>query len=132
MNDRLKRIYIDFEKAFINLENAAKGAKTDLEIDGTIKRFELCYELSWKLIKELLANLGIICKNPRNCFKQAVINDLIREEDVWLNMIDDRNELVHLYEFVKSREIFENIKNEYLEPLKWLLEKAKNYKMEVE
>ncbi|OEU47699.1 MAG: nucleotidyltransferase [Desulfuromonadales bacterium C00003096] len=125
MNDRLKRIYIDFGKAFSNLEAAAKGAKTELEIDGTIKRFELCYELSWKLIKELLANLGIICKNPRNCFKQAVINDLIRDEDIWLNMIEDRNELVHIYVFIKSREIFENIKNKYLEPLKWLLEKAK-------
>ena len=125
MNDRLKRIYIDFEKAFNNLETAAKGAKTDLEIDGTIKRFELCYELSWKLIKEIMADQGIICKNPRNCFKQAFINDLIRDEDIWLKMIEDRNELVHLYEFVKSREMFEHIKNEYLEPLKWLLGKGK-------
>ena len=128
MNERLKRIYIDFEKTFNNLDSAAKGAQTELEIDGTIKRFELCYELSWKLIKELLANLGIICKNPRNCFKQAVINDLISDEEVWLNMIDDRNERVHLYEFVKSREIVEHIKNDYLEPLKWLLEQAQGGK----
>ena len=132
MNERLKRIYIVFEKAFNNLDSAAKGAQTELEIDGTIKRFELCYVLSWKLIKELLANLGIICKNPRNCFKQAVINDLILDEMVRLNMIDDRNERVHLYEFVKSREIVEHIKNDYLEPLKWLLEKARNYKIGVE
>lgn len=128
MNERLKRIYIDFEKPFNNLDSAAKGAQTELEIDGTIKRFELCYELSWKLIKELLANLGIICKNPRNCFKQAVINDLIRDEEVWLNMIDDRNELVHLYACITSREIVEHIKNDYLEPLKWLLEQAQGGK----
>ena len=125
MNGRLKRIFIDFKNAFDNLETAAKEAKTDLEIDGTIKRFELCYELSWKLIKEVMANQGIICKNPRNCFKQAFINDLISDEDIWLKMIEDRNELVHVYESVKSREIFENIKNEYLKPLKWLLEKAR-------
>ncbi|HDL15131.1 MAG TPA: nucleotidyltransferase, partial [Euryarchaeota archaeon] len=92
MNGRLKRIFIDFKNAFDNLETAAKEAKTDLEIDGTIKRFELCYELSWKLIKEVMANQGIICKNPRDCFKQAFINDLISDEDIWLKMIEDRNE----------------------------------------
>jgi len=124
VNERLKRLYVDFMKAFGNLESAINEAKTDLEIDGTIKRFELCYELSWKLIRESLANQGIICNSPRNCFKQAVANDLISNEDVWLKMIEDRNELVHLYEFANSREIFEHIRDEYIESFRWLLEKV--------
>jgi nucleotidyltransferase substrate binding protein (TIGR01987 family) len=132
MNEKLKRTSLDFEKAFNNLQIAVNEAITDLEIDGTIKRFELCYELSWKLIKEILANLGIICKNPRDCFKQAFINDLIKDEDVWLDMIEDRNELVHQYEFANSRKIFRNIKNYYLDSFGWLLEKAEQHSMEGE
>lgn len=125
MGERLKRIFLNFEKAFNNLDIAAKKAETDLEIDGAIKRFELCYELSWKLIKEILANRGTICSNPRDCFKQAFLNNLIMDEDIWLKVIEDRNELVHLYEFANSRKIFKNIKDYYIKMYKELLEKAK-------
>lgn len=114
MRERVKILFIDFEKALNNLKMGAENAKTDIEIDGTIKRFELCYELSWKLIKEYLADLGIICKNPRDCFKYAVENDVIENETIWLEMIDDRNFLVHAYSSEDSRKIFENIKDKYL------------------
>ena len=125
MIERVKLLFLYFEKAFKNLETAVDEAKTELEIDGTIKRFELCYELAWKLIKEFLANLGIICKNPRDCFKQAFINDLIEDENIWLKMIEDRNELVHLYEFANSRKIFENINNLYVQSYKQILKRIK-------
>ncbi|HEC25709.1 MAG TPA: DUF86 domain-containing protein [bacterium] len=127
MNERLKRNFNNFHKAFENLQIATDKAKTDLEIDGTIKRFELCYELSWKLIKEALSDVGIICKNPRDCFKQAFINSLIKDEKNWLMMIDDRNKLVHTYDFGNSREIFENIKKYYVDLYEWLLKKAGEY-----
>ncbi len=128
MNERLKRNFDNFHKAFGNLQVAADKAKTDLEIDGTIKRFELCYELSWKLIKEALSNIGIICKNPRDCFKQAFINGLIKDEKNWLMMIDDRNRLVHTYDFGNSREIFENIKKYYVSLYEWLIERVEEAK----
>ena len=124
MNERLERDFKNFQKAFKNLKIATDQSKTDIEIDGTIKRFELCYELSWKLIKEILSNLGIICKNPRECFKHAFTNELIKDEKLWLMMIDDRNRLVHRYDFENSREIFENIKNYYVSLFEWLLKKA--------
>ncbi|MDR4506857.1 MAG: nucleotidyltransferase substrate binding protein [Candidatus Brocadiaceae bacterium] len=120
MRERVKRYFEDFEKALTNLESAAEQSRDDLDIDGTIKRFELCYELSWKLIKEYLADMGIICKNPRDCFKSAFLNDLIDSEDTWLKMIDDRNYLVHTYTFEESRKIFERIKGSYVTSLKYL------------
>ncbi len=130
MNERLKRNFIDFKNALNNLKTAGKKAKTDLEIDGTIKRFELCYELAWKLIKTVLADKGIICRNPRDCFKQAVINELITDDNIWLNMIEDRNDLVHLYQFTNSRKIFENIKSEYIKSFTFLLQKAEEMQNE--
>jgi hypothetical protein len=48
MRERVKKAFLDFEKSFNNLKSAVKKAVDDLDIDGTIKRFELCYELSWK------------------------------------------------------------------------------------
>ena len=124
MNGRLERNLNSFRKAFNNLRIAAEEAETDLEIDGAIKRFELCYELAWKLIKEYLANIGIICNNPRECFKQAYINGLIESEKQWLMMIDDRNKLVHSYDFSDSREIFENARKYYIMIFEYFLRKV--------
>ena len=127
MTERLERCLNDFKNAVNNLNVAVQNTVNDLEIDGTIKRFELCYELAWKLIKETLANLGIICKNPRHCFKEAQDNDLIDDVKAWLDMIEDRNILVHTYNFKNSRKIFQNIKDSYFNLFKKLLEEVKKY-----
>jgi len=110
MRERVKRTFLDFEKAVQNLKSAVESAVDDLDIDGAIKRFELCYELSWKIIRLYLEDLGIICNNPRDCFKQAKINNLIEDESLWMEMIETRNQLVHEYSFEFSREIFDKIK----------------------
>jgi nucleotidyltransferase substrate binding protein (TIGR01987 family) len=125
MRERVKRTFLDFEKAFNNLKSAVEKAVDDLDIDGTIKRFELCYELSWKIIKLYLEDLGIICKSPRDCFKQAKINNLIEDEVTWIEMIETRNQLVHEYSSDFSREIFEKIKSDYVRILEELYKNIK-------
>ncbi len=60
MNERIQLILNEFKQAFFNLKNGVENANDDLSIDGVIKRFELCYELSWKLIKHHLADKGLI------------------------------------------------------------------------
>lgn len=107
-------LFKDLDLAVKNLREAVNQSSNDLMIDGTIKRFELCYELSWKVIKIYLSELGIICKSPRDCFKAAKENDLINEETTWLGMIDDRNLLVHTYTREFSRDVFERIKELYI------------------
>lgn len=114
MRERIRDFFEDFEKAFLNLKKAVEVAEDDLDIDGTIKRFEICYELSWKLMKEYLADLGIIAKSPRAVFKEAFNNDLITDIETWMGIIEDRNLLVHTYTLEESREIFERIKNKYV------------------
>jgi nucleotidyltransferase substrate binding protein (TIGR01987 family) len=109
MRERVKRTFLDFEKAFNNLKSAVEKAVDDLDIDGTIKRFELCYELSWKIIKLYLEDLGIICKSPRDCFKQAKINNLIEDEVTWIEMIETRNQLVHEYSSDFSRKFLKKL-----------------------
>ncbi|WP_353686783.1 HI0074 family nucleotidyltransferase substrate-binding subunit [Thermodesulfovibrio sp. 3462-1] len=125
MRERVKRTFFDFEKAIQNLKIAVEKAVDDLDIDGVIKRFELCYELSWKAIRIYLEDLGIICKNPRECFKQAKINGLIEDEITWMEMIETRNRLVHEYSAEFSREIFEEIKTKYVKILEDLYKTLK-------
>ncbi len=48
MRERVKKTFLDFEKSIKNLKFVVNTAVGELDIDGSIKRFELCYELSWK------------------------------------------------------------------------------------
>ena len=123
---KIKRYLSDFDKALKNLLEGIAKTKDDLDIDGTIKRFELCYELSWKLLKSYLEYKGLFCKSPRECFKLSVQNNLIKNEIIWFEMIDDRNLLVHTYTFEHSRGIFKNIKEKYVEEFIFLKEKIDN------
>ena len=114
----------NFKKALENLRYAVENAEDDLHIDGAIKRFELCYGLASKTIKAYhLADLEIIDKNPRDCFKYANQNELINDYTVWMDMIEDRNILVHTYTFEESREIFEHLEEKYLKAFEFLYEK---------
>lgn len=122
---RLKQIANDYKRAYEKLKEAVDTAKTTLEIDGTIQRFEFTFELSWKLIKAYLEKEGIICNSPRKCFKEAYKLGIIENEDIWLEMIDDRNLTVHTYDDKTSRAIFDRIKNHYVRELKKLLELEK-------
>lgn len=121
MNERVKELLNNYQKTFNNLQQAIEQSDDDLTIDGTIKRFELLYELSWKLMRSYLADLGIIVNNPRDTFKNAFQNELINNQEIWLEMIEDRNRLVHTYTFEESREIFMKIKTKYIEEFDFLL-----------
>ncbi|MEA3476281.1 MAG: HI0074 family nucleotidyltransferase substrate-binding subunit [Candidatus Cloacimonadota bacterium] len=87
-----------------------------LAIDGTIQRFEFTFELAWKTIKIFLQHEGILCNSPRSCLKEAFSLGLINFEAIWLNMLDDRNKLAHIYNEQEAKEIYSRI-SEYYEEL---------------
>lgn len=127
MKSNAELLFTDFEKATANLKEGLEHASDNLAIDGTIKRFELCYEIAWKLIKEHLETTGIICKNPKECFKSAKENLLITNEMNWILMIEDRDFLVHCYTFEQSRSIFDNIKKMHYSSLQELYTNIKSH-----
>ena len=113
---RYKERLEDFEKALKKLKQAFLEDPTELVIDGTLQRYEFTFELAWKTIKDYLEYNGIVSNiaSPRNVIQQAYQSKIIKNGDIWIQMMLDRNSLSHLYDEQKSREIYENIKNKYL------------------
>ena len=107
----------NFEKALNRLKEAAEQAKDDLDKDGVIQRFEFTVELFWKTLKALLEYQGIECFSPRSCIKEAFKANLIEDDEIFLDMLEDRNLSSHIYSEEISREIFEKIKNVYIKYL---------------
>lgn len=94
--------------------------------DGVIQRFEFCTELAWKSAREYLIEQGYADINsPKSVMKQAYADKIIDNDTVWLELLNTRNLTAHIYDDATAAKVFDNIKNEYLEQFKKLLEKLK-------
>lgn len=89
------------------LSTALQTAKSPLEITGTIKCFEYCYELSWKTMRKILEKMGLVNINsPRTTFTAAFNNGLITNLDTWIHFIELRNLTVHTYDSDLAEDVF--------------------------
>jgi nucleotidyltransferase substrate binding protein (TIGR01987 family) len=69
--------------------------------DALIRRFHICYDLTWKFLKLLLRERHAIEANsPRTvfleCYRQKILTE--QESGELFNMLDDRNETAHIYD----------------------------------
>lgn len=95
-----------FGDALKRLEAALNSEESDLKADATIQRFEFTFELAWKTLKRVLLFEGYLCNSPRECLKEAFRFGLITEEEGWLDMLDDRNMMAHVYSEDEALKIF--------------------------
>jgi nucleotidyltransferase substrate binding protein (TIGR01987 family) len=71
----------------------------DRDKAGTIQGFEFCFELAWKTLQKFAMEMGISVGSPRQSFVYGLREGLIplAEEDLWLQMLADRNLSSHTY-----------------------------------
>ena len=113
------------EKAFKRLEEAIDKTKDDLDRDGTIQRSEFTFEQLWKTLKNTLEYLGTPCHSPRDCIKKAFKSDLVPDDEILLDMLEDRNSSSHIYDESTALEIFERIRSAYLDSIRRVVESLK-------
>ncbi len=94
-----------FASAVDRYEEFKNEGFEDVYLDLIVKRFEFTYEMSWKALKRYLEFLGFEPKSPRMTFKEAYAQQLIEDEDVWLDMIEQRNLTSHIYDESEIEEI---------------------------
>lgn len=82
--------------------------------DAVIQRFEFSLELSWKALKNYLNSQGVLEVNtPKQTIKEAFAMRMLKNGQVWLDMLNDRNLTFHTYNQSDANEIYENIVNIY-------------------
>ena len=62
--------------------------------------YEICFEQSWKAMKELLENFGYAdgaTGSPRTILKTAYKAGMISDEELWLDALVSRNNVAHAY-----------------------------------
>lgn len=113
------------ENAYLRLSEGARDAEDELDKDGVIQRFEFTFELLWKALKIFLEHQGIDAKTPRDSLKEAFRIELFENEEIFLDMLEDRNKTSHIYDKQTSEEIFNRIISQYLKAIEELLKKLK-------
>lgn len=104
-----------------NLEVLSTAGQQDLEnefvIGGIIDKFMIQFELGWKVLKELLQYEGrseARSGSPREILKVAFqVYDFV-DEDVWIAMLRDRNNMGHIYDGNAARRLAQTIIDAYI------------------
>jgi len=116
---RWKQRFQNFDRAFVLLREALENgpeALNQLEKEGVIQRFEYCFELAWKTIKDYLEQGGFVFAfaTPRQVLKDAYAAKILEDGQVWIDMLDHRNLLSHTYSPVVFEQAVEAIHRRYL------------------
>ena len=95
---KLEALRRQYQKAVTRFDEILKKKKSKIIRDSAIKRFELTFDLSWKVTKAYLEEQkGITCVSLKDWFRQAYRQGLINYNELWLRMADWRNQAVHTY-----------------------------------
>ncbi|MEN9416788.1 MAG: hypothetical protein RI988_408 [Pseudomonadota bacterium] len=97
------------------VELAEERALSPLEQEGAIQRFEYCWELAWKTLKDYLEQQGVQLPTvtPATVLRAALGAGLVGEGEGWMRMLDTRNKLAHTYDFKAFAAAFEAVRAEF-------------------
>ena len=104
-----------------HLSVLAQAANQDLGnefiVSGIIDKFFIQFELGWKLLKELLKYEGHAVAStgsPRAIIKEAYAAYDFIDENIWLEMLGNRNDMTHIYDGGRARELAEIVIRRYI------------------
>ena len=131
MENKFINRYNTFCKSLQNLEKSKTAdPKAAFVLEGTVLNFSLTFDISWKVMKDILIKkLGILdfaIGSPRETLQQAFTNKLI-QDDRWLQMLRLRNRLAHDYDGSYAAASFSEIIDVYYPLFVQIKEAAAKY-----
>ena len=110
--------YDNFCSALLNLKDIYKYDEPyeNVVITGLVALYEICFEQSWKAIKEILQENGVAeaqTGSPRQVLKTAYQMGMIKDEENWLAALVSRNNVAHAYNRAVAAEIVSKTKEIY-------------------
>ena len=111
-----------FEQYQKHLETLKRAYQEDLEnefiISGVIDKFFIQFELGWKVLKQLLQYEGegvARSGSPREIIKAAYTCFDFMDEEMWLSMLQKRNDTTHIYNEDAARQLVKLILESYIQ-----------------
>jgi nucleotidyltransferase substrate binding protein (TIGR01987 family) len=94
--------YENFCAAFENLKEIYKYNEPydNVVLTGLVGLYEICFEQAWKAMKELLEMHGYeegATGSPKMILKTAYKSGMIKDEELWLRALQERNNVTYSY-----------------------------------
>lgn len=99
------------------VEAPMQDLSNEFVTEGIVNKFNLQFELGWKLLKALLAYEGAreaASGSPRDIIKAAYRYFDFIDEGLWLDMLRDRNDTTHIYDESRLHKLVDNVITSYI------------------
>lgn len=111
--------YENFCRAYNNLKEVInlEPPYNTVTLTGLVGLFEITFEQSWKMMKEILEEHGYeqsSTGSPKLILKTAYQAGLIDNEEVWINALFARNNVAHSYNEDIALGIVKETKEQYM------------------
>lgn len=109
----------NFECAVNNLKDIYRYEEPydNVVLTGLVGLYEICFEQSWKAMKEILEAQGFAEEktgSPKKVIKTAYAAGMLHDEQVWLDALTARNNVVHSYNQLVALDIAKQTKEKFL------------------
>lgn len=91
---------------------------TNVVLTGLVGLYEICFEQSWKMMKEILEQHGFeegATGSPKTILKTAYRAGMIKDETLWLSALQERNNVAHSYNRMIALGIVSRAKENFYE-----------------
>ena len=113
MMDRSEQLKNDLDNILSKWKVALEKPETELTRDAAILRFELAFEVGWKLLQVLERDEGYEVKSPRQAFQQAFALGWITDEVIWADILRARNTAIHVYREAFAQSLYDELQKFY-------------------
>jgi nucleotidyltransferase substrate binding protein (TIGR01987 family) len=109
----------NYARAFVRLREAVDRLETetleDLQKEGIIQRFEYTWELAWRTLKDYLVFKKVTLERvtPADVIRVAFAANIITDAADWMDALDARNKMSHVYNEQAYEEVIRDIQSRY-------------------
>ena len=93
---------------------------------GAIQRVKFTVELLWKTLKKILSYNKVECFSPRDCVKKAFRFGIIEDDEIIIDMLDDRKRSSPIYNEEEAKRIYERVERVYVPALEKLVKELED------
>ena len=123
--------YSSFCSSLDGLQKARlRDCEDEFVLSGTVQKYNLTFDIAWKVMKDILVKYhgiqSFATGSPRETLRTAHSIGLI-DDDIWMNMLEDRNNLAHDYNGALAKECFQEIIGPYTDTFTVFKNNAQKY-----
>lgn len=110
--------YENYCAALDNLKDLyeCEAPYSNVVLTGLVGLYGICFEQAWKAMKEILEYNGVAegqTGSPRQILKAAYQAGMIKDEALWLDALQCRNNVAHAYNRAIAEDIVKQARERY-------------------